>query len=106
MERTTQESEGARAVAAKQLQEALHEAEHARAQPACLEAASNHRSALELRLTCAEHYVKTLKEQLVESALQNRAVEKSCKALEEQVRPMRAYSCVEFSPVRMQCCNH
>ena len=41
MERTTQESEGAGAVAAKQLQEALHEAEY-RAQIARLEAASNH----------------------------------------------------------------
>ena len=103
MERTTQESEGARAVAAKQLQEALHEAENARAELARFEAASNHTSALELRLTCAEHYVKTLKEQLVESAVQNRVLEKRSKALEEQVRHMRTYAFQRTNSCRCEC---
>ena len=44
-----------------------------------------HTQDVELRLTCAEHYVKTLKEQLVEAAVQHRAAERRCLALDEQV---------------------
>ena len=58
MQRTAQESEDARVAAAQQLQEAEEEAEHAREQLARCGAATKDTADLELRLTCAEHYVR------------------------------------------------
>jgi hypothetical protein len=68
-ERTAHEREEERAVSTRELEHALLDTEEAQRRLASLEEASVGVVETELKLACAEHYVKTLKEQLVTAEL-------------------------------------
>jgi hypothetical protein len=84
-ERAAHEREEERAVSTRELEHALLDTEEARRRLASLEEASVGVVETELKLACAEHYVKTLKEQLVTAELKRLHSDRLCEDLQGRV---------------------